>query len=56
MSLTGGETEQLRTALREALIKCSERCLYQSAKWYVALEFGFHSGHITYDILGLQNC
>jgi len=26
-------TEELRNKLTEASIKCSERCLYQSAKW-----------------------
>lgn len=26
--------EYLRNALQEAVVKCSERCLYQSAKWY----------------------
>lgn len=25
--------EELRLRLAEACIKCSERCLYQSAKW-----------------------
>lgn len=25
---------ELRDRLTEASIKCSERCLYQSAKWY----------------------
>lgn len=25
--------EELRDRLTEAVIKCSERCLYQSAKW-----------------------
>ena len=27
--------EELRDRLTEAVIKCSERCLYQSAKWCV---------------------
>ncbi len=26
--------DQLRNTLQEAVVKCSERCLYQSAKWY----------------------
>lgn len=30
-------TEQLRRALQEAVVKCSERCLYQSAKWAAEL-------------------
>lgn len=34
MGLTERETGQLRAALQEAVVKCSERCLYQSAKWY----------------------
>ncbi|KAK6209189.1 Anaphase-promoting complex subunit 8 [Pestalotiopsis sp. IQ-011] len=33
MALNSRETSQLRGALQEAVIKCSERCLYQSAKW-----------------------
>lgn len=35
MTLTEKETKQLRAALQDAVVKCSERCLYQSAKWYV---------------------
>lgn len=34
MALTERETAQLRGSLQEAVVKCSERCLYQSAKWY----------------------
>jgi anaphase-promoting complex subunit 8 len=34
MALNERETGQLRAALQEAVVKCSERCLYQSAKWY----------------------
>lgn len=34
MSLNDRETSQLRSALQEAVVKCSERCLYQSSKWY----------------------
>jgi anaphase-promoting complex subunit 8 len=36
MALNERETSQLRAALQEAVVKCSERCLYQSAKWYEA--------------------
>ncbi|KAI9676444.1 MAG: Anaphase-promoting complex subunit 23 [Caeruleum heppii] len=36
-SLSVQESEQLRTQLQEAVIKCSERCLYQSAKWAAEL-------------------
>lgn len=28
---------ELRDRLTEVSIKCSERCLYQSAKWYINL-------------------
>lgn len=35
MVLSENETAQLRTALQDAVVKCSERCLYQSAKWCV---------------------
>ncbi|KAI1863743.1 uncharacterized protein JN550_009443 [Neoarthrinium moseri] len=37
MSLNDRETSQLRGALQEAVVKCSERCLYQSAKWAAEL-------------------
>ncbi|KAK6065707.1 anaphase-promoting complex subunit 8 [Seiridium cupressi] len=37
MALNDRETTQLRSALQEAVIKCSERCLYQSAKWAAEL-------------------
>ena len=33
MSIDRGTAEQLRNKLQEASIKCSERCLYQAAKW-----------------------
>ena len=29
--------DQLRFTLQQATVKCSERCLYQSAKWYAGL-------------------
>jgi hypothetical protein len=34
MGLTAHETSQLREALQTSVVKCSERCLYQAAKWY----------------------
>ncbi|EPE05373.1 anaphase-promoting complex subunit 8 [Ophiostoma piceae UAMH 11346] len=37
MGLTKQETQQLRSALQDAVVKCSERCLYQSAKWAAEL-------------------
>ncbi|KAI0095788.1 TPR-like protein [Hypoxylon sp. NC0597] len=37
MSLNNREKSQLRSALQEAVIKCSERCLYQSSKWAAEL-------------------
>lgn len=33
MTLGPQEIAQLRTALQDAVVKCSERCLYQSSKW-----------------------
>ena len=33
---SAGEAATIRAALQEAVVKCSERCLYQSAKWCVA--------------------
>ncbi|KAI1391429.1 TPR-like protein [Hypoxylon trugodes] len=35
--LTDRDKSQLRNALQEAVIKCSERCLYQSSKWAAEL-------------------
>ncbi|KUJ06645.1 TPR-like protein [Mollisia scopiformis] len=37
MTLNERETAQLRAALQDAVVKCSERCLYQSAKWAAEL-------------------
>ncbi|KAF2964464.1 hypothetical protein GQX73_g9115 [Xylaria multiplex] len=37
MSLNDREKSQLRSALQEAVVKCSERCLYQSSKWAAEL-------------------
>lgn len=37
MALNARDTESLKAALQEAIIKCSERCLYQSAKWFVKI-------------------
>ncbi|KAI9781340.1 MAG: Anaphase-promoting complex subunit 23 [Peltula sp. TS41687] len=37
VGLTGPESEQLRSTLQDAVVKCSERCLYQSAKWAAEL-------------------
>ncbi|RDW95197.1 hypothetical protein BP5796_00960 [Coleophoma crateriformis] len=37
MALNERETQQLRETLQEAVVKCSERCLYQSAKWAAEL-------------------
>jgi anaphase-promoting complex subunit 8 len=31
---TDDAIQELRWQLESAAIKCSERCLYQSAKWY----------------------
>ncbi|KAH6611237.1 anaphase-promoting complex subunit 8 [Trichoderma cornu-damae] len=35
--LSAHDVAQLRTALQDAVVKCSERCLYQSAKWAAEL-------------------
>ncbi|KAI9886998.1 MAG: Anaphase-promoting complex subunit 23 [Watsoniomyces obsoletus] len=42
-SLTDEEVDQLRLDLQEAVVKCSERCLYQSAKWLAELANGLRS-------------
>ena len=34
-SLSKAEEAQLKAQLEDAVISCNERCLYQSAKWYV---------------------
>lgn len=36
-SLTRDTVRQLQNTLQDAAIRCSERCLYQSAKWYSSL-------------------
>jgi anaphase-promoting complex subunit 8 len=33
MGLSAKDSLQLRETLQTAVVKCSERCLYQSAKW-----------------------
>ncbi|KAJ6438444.1 anaphase-promoting complex subunit 8 [Purpureocillium lavendulum] len=37
MTLSAQEVAQLRVALQDAVVKCSERCLYQSSKWAAEL-------------------
>ncbi|WQF79846.1 Putative tetratricopeptide-like helical domain superfamily [Colletotrichum destructivum] len=37
MSLNENELSQLRESLQDAVVKCSERCLYSSAKWAAEL-------------------
>ncbi|KAL2191354.1 TPR-like protein [Thermothelomyces heterothallicus CBS 203.75] len=37
MGLSSKDSLQLREALQTAVVKCSERCLYQSAKWAAEL-------------------
>lgn len=36
---TEENVQELKFRLEDATIKCSERCLYQSAKWYDARAF-----------------
>ena len=36
MVLSATDILHLKEALQVAVVKCSERCLYQSAKWYAA--------------------
>lgn len=35
MVLSAADLLQLKEALQIAVVKCSERCLYNSAKWYL---------------------
>ncbi|KAI9880858.1 MAG: Anaphase-promoting complex subunit 23 [Pleopsidium flavum] len=37
VNFTARDAEQLRSTLQDAVVKCSERCLYQSAKWAAEL-------------------
>ncbi|CAI4213837.1 unnamed protein product [Parascedosporium putredinis] len=46
MSLSDSEIFQLRAALQDAVVKCSERCLYQSAKWAAELLNSIHEPEI----------
>lgn len=34
MEFTDDTIQELKYRFEDAAIKCSERCLYQSAKWY----------------------
>lgn len=34
MGFTQQDINNLRASLQDAVVKCSERCLYQAAKWY----------------------
>lgn len=36
MGLSAKDSFHLKEALQIAVVKCSERCLYQAAKWYVS--------------------
>ena len=36
-SLSPDVVLELQTQLQEAVVACTERCLYQSAKWYAQL-------------------
>jgi anaphase-promoting complex subunit 8 len=40
MVLSATDLLQLKEALQIAVVKCSERCLYSSAKWFVKLVWG----------------
>ncbi|KAF3076898.1 Anaphase-promoting complex subunit 8 [Trichoderma lentiforme] len=42
MALSSHEVATLRVALQDAVVKCSERCLYQSAKWAAELLNAVH--------------
>lgn len=33
-AFTRNNAEELRLTLVDAVVRCSERCLYQAAKWY----------------------
>lgn len=35
-TLSQADEAQLKAQLQDAVVACSERCLSQSAKWYVA--------------------
>jgi hypothetical protein len=48
MALNERETGQLRAALQEAVVKCSERCLYQSAKWWAPFSPDPRCSYLTF--------
>lgn len=35
-ALSQAEEAQLKAQLQDAVVSCTERCLYNSAKWYAA--------------------
>lgn len=47
MVFTQQDIVNLRASLQDAVVKCSERCLYQSAKWSVLTNLISLSSHIT---------
>ncbi|KAJ8119623.1 hypothetical protein O1611_g10568 [Lasiodiplodia mahajangana] len=55
MSLNDRERSQLRSALQEAVIKCSERCLYQSSKWAAELLNAIPEPEVSLDDSRLSN-
>jgi anaphase-promoting complex subunit 8 len=48
-TITKQDADHLRATLEDAALRCSERCLYQSAKWYITYIRNFHknSSHST---------
>ena len=50
------DADQLKYTLQDAVVKCSERCLYQSAKWSDLKSCKGQSFAESATFLGLQSC
>lgn len=52
MNFSADNARELRHRLEDAAIKCSERCLYHSAKWYGAeYKLGQYPGSYLYIVI-----
>jgi anaphase-promoting complex subunit 8 len=58
MGLSHADEAQLKAQLQHAVVSCTERCLYNSAKWCVShVVTAASTGHAMLILTeGLQNC
>ncbi|KAI1332141.1 TPR-like protein [Xylariaceae sp. FL0255] len=49
MALSNRDKSQLRASLQEAVVKCAERCLYQSSKWAAELLNAIPETEVSFD-------